>query len=96
MTSSSHPTRRQVMLALPAATAMVYSGSGFGQTGPIKFGGTLPLTGGNASIGKVAQATMQLWLEDVNKRGGLLGRKVELVIYDDQTNPTITPACIPS
>ena len=74
MTSSSHPSRRQVMLALPAATALVYSGSGFSQTGPIKFGGTLPLTGGNASIGKVAQATMQLWLDDVNKRGGLLGR----------------------
>ena len=91
MTFTSQPSRRQVMLALPAVTAMVYSGSGFGQTGPIKFGGTLPLTGGNASIGKVAQATMQLWLEDVNKRGGLLGRKVELVIYDDQTNPTITP-----
>lgn len=91
MTSSSHPSRRRVLWALPASTALVYSGAGFGQTGPIKLGGTLPLTGGNASIGKVAQATMQLWLDDVNKRGGLLGRKVELVIYDDQTNPTLTP-----
>ncbi|MEY4442234.1 MAG: hypothetical protein RL442_1234, partial [Pseudomonadota bacterium] len=44
-----------------------------------------------ASIGKVAQATAQIWADDVNKRGGLLGRKVELVIYDDQTNPTLVP-----
>jgi branched-chain amino acid transport system substrate-binding protein len=67
------------------------SSPSFAQSGPIKIGGTLPLTGGNASIGKVAQATAQIWADDVNKRGGLLGRKVELVIYDDQTNPTLVP-----
>jgi branched-chain amino acid transport system substrate-binding protein len=67
------------------------SSPSFGQSGPIKIGGTMPLTGGNASIGKVAQATAQIWADDVNKRGGLLGRKVELVIYDDQTNPTLVP-----
>jgi branched-chain amino acid transport system substrate-binding protein len=67
------------------------SSPSFAQSGPIKIGGTLPLTGGNASIGKVAQATAQIWADDINKRGGLLGRKVELVIYDDQTNPTLVP-----
>jgi branched-chain amino acid transport system substrate-binding protein len=67
------------------------SSPSFAQSGPIKIGGTMPLTGGNASIGKVAQATAQIWADDINKRGGLLGRKVELVIYDDQTNPTLVP-----
>src|SRR5260370_14775475 len=34
---------------------------------------------------------MQIWAEDVNAKGGLLGRKVELVYYDDQTNPSTVP-----
>lgn len=85
------PTRRDLVLATATAAGLSYSGLGLAQSGPIKLGGTLPLTGGNASIGKVAHATMQIWLEDINKKGGLLGRKVELVIYDDQTNPTLVP-----
>ena len=83
-------SRRRVLWALPGSAALMSSPS-FAQSGPIKIGGTLPLTGGNASIGKVAQATAQIWADDINKRGGLLGRKVELVIYDDQTNPTLVP-----
>ena len=88
----THSTaRRNLIKAAGAATGLAYSGLGLAQTAPIKLGGTVPLTGGNASIGKVAQATMQIWLDDVNKKGGILGRKVELVIYDDQTNPTLIP-----
>jgi hypothetical protein len=34
---------------------------------------------------------MQIWKDDVNKKGGLLGRPVELVFYDDQTNPSTVP-----
>ena len=34
---------------------------------------------------------MQIWRDDVNKAGGLLGRPVELVYYDDQTNPATVP-----
>ena len=83
-------SRRRVLWTLPGSAALMSSPS-FAQSGPIKIGGTMPLTGGNASIGKVAQATAQIWADDVNKRGGLLGRKVELVIYDDQTNPTLVP-----
>lgn len=74
-----------------ALSAAVMAPAVVAQTGPIKIGGSMPLTGGNASIGKVAQATAKIWLDEVNARGGLLGRKVELVIYDDQTNPTMIP-----
>jgi branched-chain amino acid transport system substrate-binding protein len=35
---------------------------------------------------------MQIWAEDVNAKGGILGRKVELVYYDDQTNPSTVPS----
>src|SRR3989440_131559 len=35
---------------------------------------------------------MQIWAEDLNAKGGLLGRKVELVYYDDQTNPSTVPS----
>ena len=86
----SNLSRRRVLWALPGSAALMSSPT-FAQSGPIKIGGTLPLTGGNASIGKVAQATAQIWAEDINKRGGLLGRKVELMFYDDQTNPTLVP-----
>ena len=87
----SVPGRRELLLAGSAGVALAHAPAALAQARPIRIGGTLPLTGGNASIGKVAQITAQIWADDVNRRGGLLGRKVELVIYDDQTNPTLTP-----
>ena len=59
---------------------------------PIKIGFGMALTGGLAAGGKQALVTYQLWAEEVNARGGLLGRKVELVYYDDQSNPATVPA----
>jgi branched-chain amino acid transport system substrate-binding protein len=58
---------------------------------PIKIGFGMGLTGGLAAQGKAALLSMQLWKEDVNKRGGLLGRPVELVYYDDQSKPATVP-----
>ena len=58
---------------------------------PIKLGFSAELTGGNAGYGKQALLTAQIWAEDVNAKGGLLGRKVELVYYDDQSNPALVP-----
>jgi branched-chain amino acid transport system substrate-binding protein len=52
----------------------------------------MALTGGLAANGKAALLAMQIWAEDVNKQGGLLGRKVELVFYDDQTKAALVPA----
>ena len=54
---------------------------------PIRIGYTLPLSGGLAGNGRPSLLAHRLWLEDVNAKGGLLGRKVELVNYDDQSNP---------
>src|SRR5438094_9584441 len=59
---------------------------------PLKTGFGMSLTGPLAGNGKAALIAMQIWAEDVNAKGGLLGRKVELVYYDDQTNPSTVPS----
>lgn len=58
---------------------------------PIKIGFGMALTGGLAANGKAAVVAMKIWRDAVNKRGGLLGRKIELVYYDDQTKPATVP-----
>lgn len=54
---------------------------------PIKIGGCLPLTGIFSESGKWINEGYKFWVEDINKRGGLLGRPVKLIMYDDQSNP---------
>ena len=58
---------------------------------PIRIGFGMGLTGGLASNGKAALMSFQMWAEEVNAKGGLLGRKVEFVYYDDQSNPAAVP-----
>ena len=58
---------------------------------PIKIGFSVSLTGGLASSGKAHLLSKQIWVEDINARGGLLGRPVRLVYYDDQTNAATVP-----
>ena len=58
---------------------------------PIKVGIGISQTGTLGGGGKAALLGLQMWVEDVNKKGGLLGRKVELIAYDDQSNPATTP-----
>jgi branched-chain amino acid transport system substrate-binding protein len=67
---------------------------GIGRTGatePITVGFGMALTGGIAANGRAALIAMKLWEEDVNKSGGLLGRPVKLVYYDDQSTPSNIP-----
>jgi branched-chain amino acid transport system substrate-binding protein len=63
----------------------------FAQQGPIKVGIGISQTGTLGGGGKAALLGLQMWVEDINKKGGLLGRKVELIAYDDQSNPATTP-----
>src|SRR6059036_413437 len=58
---------------------------------PIRIGFGMALTGGLSANGKPALLAVQIWKDDVNKRGGLLGRPVQLIYYDDQTNPSTVP-----
>jgi branched-chain amino acid transport system substrate-binding protein len=59
---------------------------------PIKIGVGMALTGGLAGGGKQALLAMKMWRDHINAKGGLLGRPVELVYYDDQSNPATVPA----
>jgi branched-chain amino acid transport system substrate-binding protein len=59
---------------------------------PITIGFGMALTGGLAGGGKGALLAMQIWQDEINARGGLLGRPVKLIYYDDQSNPSTVPA----
>jgi branched-chain amino acid transport system substrate-binding protein len=58
---------------------------------PVRIGCGLSLTGPLASNGAAARIAHDIWAQDVNRKGGLLGRKVELVCLDDETNPKNVP-----
>ena len=60
-------------------------------TGPIRIGYSLSLSGILAPNGKTALLAHKLWEENINNKGGLLGRPVQLVCMDDQTNPNLVP-----
>ena len=62
------------------------------QQPPIKIGMSMPQTGGLAGGGKASLLGIEIWRDDVNAKGGLLGRKVELVVYDDKSSASETPA----
>ena len=77
--------------ALMAAAAIGVSGPALAQGQPIKVGIGIAQTGPLGGGGKAALLGLQMWVDDVNAKGGLLGRKVELIAYDDQSNPATTP-----
>jgi branched-chain amino acid transport system substrate-binding protein len=91
------PWRRTILTWVLIGTvigAVVLAGSGAfvaRAADPIKIGFGMALTGGLSANGKPALLALQIWKDDVNKKGGLLGRPVELVFYDDQTNPATVP-----
>jgi branched-chain amino acid transport system substrate-binding protein len=74
-----------------AILALMASGSALAQK-PIKIGFSMALTGGLAGAGKAALIAMEIWRDDTNKKGGLLGRPVEFVYYDDATQPAKVPS----
>jgi branched-chain amino acid transport system substrate-binding protein len=57
----------------------------------IKIGFGMSLTGGLAPNGKSALLGMKIWEEDINAKGGLLGKKVKLVYYDDKSTGSEVP-----
>ncbi|MDM0044423.1 amino acid ABC transporter substrate-binding protein [Variovorax dokdonensis] len=85
--------RRSFAAALGALGATTWWGSrAFAQpTGtPVRIGGSLALTGPLSSVGMVHKLTGEIYIDELNKRGGLLGRPVEWVLKDDQSKPDLT------
>jgi branched-chain amino acid transport system substrate-binding protein len=62
------------------------------QQPPIKIGMSMAQTGGLAGGGKASLLGIEIWRDDINAKGGLLGRQVELVVYDDKSSSAETPA----
>jgi branched-chain amino acid transport system substrate-binding protein len=87
-------TRRGVNAGIGAAliTPATAVSRAFAQSGePIKIGFSMAQTGALAGAGQQALLGTKIWEEDINAKGGLLGRPVKLVYYDDQTNPSLVP-----
>jgi branched-chain amino acid transport system substrate-binding protein len=76
------------LLALAASAAAAQAPS----TELLKIGYGIAQTGGLAPNGKSALLAQKIWEEDINAKGGLLGRPVKLIYYDDQSNPATVPA----
>src|SRR6266550_4763188 len=96
MTMQHHAIQRAVNWLAPLcaglATCALLAGAAWAQSGePIKIGYGISQTGGLAPNGKSALLAQKIWEEDINAKGGLLGRPVKLIYYDDQTNPATVP-----
>jgi branched-chain amino acid transport system substrate-binding protein len=76
-----------------AVCALAFAGAAWAQSGePIKIGFSMALTGGLAPNGKSALLAQKIWEEDINGKGGLLGRPVKLIYYDDKSSPAEVPS----
>src|SRR5262249_34834310 len=82
--------RSFIAAGLALLTGIMFAESAAIAAEPIKIGFSMPLT--LASNGKAILAAYQMWEEDINAQGGLLGRPVKLIYYDDQSNPSLVPA----
>src|SRR5579872_7586153 len=87
-------SRRNINAGIGAALISPAWGSAraLAQSGePIKIGFSMALTGPLAANGKQALLGAKIWEEETNAKGGLLGRPVKLIYYDDQSNPGQVP-----
>jgi branched-chain amino acid transport system substrate-binding protein len=91
--SWSPKLNRRVVIkgAVAAGAATLLSPAALAQQAPIKIGFGMSLTGGLAGGGKQSLLAFEIWRDEINAKGGLLGRPVQLVHYDDQSNPANVP-----
>jgi branched-chain amino acid transport system substrate-binding protein len=83
--------QRRTFGKLAAGAAVGIAAPAIAQNKPLTIGFSMNLTGPLAPNGKAALMASQIWEEDINAKGGLLGRPVKLVYYDDQSNPSTIP-----
>jgi branched-chain amino acid transport system substrate-binding protein len=81
-----------ILVAVSLALATVFAVAASAQEkAPIKIGFSMELTGPFAVVGRTGLLAFKIWQQQINKKGGLLGRPVALVYYDDQSNPANVP-----
>src|SRR3954447_1872755 len=83
-------SRRQLLKSATAAGLALAASPAFAAE-PIRIGFAMSLTGPNAGAGKMFLVGREIWRHEVNSKGGLLGRPIEFVYYDDQSNPSLVP-----
>jgi branched-chain amino acid transport system substrate-binding protein len=86
-----HKSFAAIVFAACAAFAWI-SGAAAQSGEPIKIGFSMAMTGGLGGNGKSALLAQKIWEEEINAKGGLLGRPVKLVYYDDKSTPSEVPA----
>src|ERR1051326_6631699 len=85
-------SRRKVLKAGAAiAAASTLPRFAIAQAKTVKIGMSMPQTGPLGAGGQAALLALRMWVDEVNVRGGLGGKRVEFIVYDDQTNPANTP-----
>jgi branched-chain amino acid transport system substrate-binding protein len=85
-------SRRDLLKAVAALTlASGIPGRAARAQQPIRVGFSIAQTGPISGGGQAALVALRMWADDVNAKAGLLGRRLELVVYDDQGNPSMTP-----
>ncbi|HKU06283.1 MAG TPA: amino acid ABC transporter substrate-binding protein [Bradyrhizobium sp.] len=96
VSKSGSISRRRLLATASAGAALAASPLGISllqaQGAPIRIGMSMPQTGSLAGGGKPSLLGIEIWRDDINAKGGLLGRKVELVVYDDKSSPAESPA----
>src|SRR5499426_1108225 len=80
-------TMRKMLGPLALAAGIILLGGAAFAQGPIRIGASLSLTGTYAEPASFQSGGYKLCERDLNAKGGLLGRKVEMVVYDDQSQP---------
>jgi branched-chain amino acid transport system substrate-binding protein len=89
MNTRSGPSRRLMLAASAACLALMHLPARSAE--PVKIGFGMSLSGPNAGAGKMFLVGREIWKDEVNAKGGLLGRPVQFVYYDDQSNPSLVP-----
>jgi len=88
---SARPSTRQAWIAALALCLAALAPNRAAAQEPVRIGFSMALTGPLAANGKQALLGMKIWEEEINAKGGLLGRPVKLTSYDDQSSPSTVP-----
>jgi len=86
--------RRFKGLLATLSTAVLFALPGAAAAQNIKLGAVLSITGGASFIGEDQRSTLEMMAEQLNAKGGINGRKVEMIIYDDASDPTKAVAAL--
>ncbi len=78
---------RKILTTLTASLLLTLAAGQAPAAEPIKIGSFLAVTGGASFLGDPELKTLQMYIEEINAKGGVIGRQIELVHYDDGGSP---------